>query len=58
MGGVDKGYITQEDFFRIFDQAMPRCFDRDVALELFKELNADKQHNRMTFKDFNDAIKF
>jgi len=37
---------------------MPRCFDRDVALELFKELNADKQHNRMTFKDFNDAIKF
>ncbi len=58
MGGQDKGFITITDFFKIFDDSMPKCFDRDIALELFKELNSDKGQGRMSFKDFNDAIKF
>lgn len=58
MGGQEKGFITIEDFYKVFDASMPRCFNRDIALELFKELNSDKAQGRMTFKDFNDAIKF
>ena len=58
MGGQDKGFITMADFFKIFDDAMPRCFDRDVALELYKELTSDKAQGRLSFKDFNDALKF
>jgi|LakMenE18May11ns_1017448.scaffolds.fasta_scaffold7402700_1 hypothetical protein len=58
MGGEDKGFITIEDFFKVFDSNMPKCFDRYIALELYKELNSDKLQGRMTFKDFNDAIKF
>ena len=46
------------DYFKIFDESMPSCFDRDIALELFKELTSDKAQGRMSFKDFNDAIKF
>ena len=58
MGGADKGFITIMDFFKIFDETMPKMFDRSIALELFKELNSDKGQGRMCFKDFNDAIKF
>ena len=42
MGGHEKGFITIEDFYKIFDETMPRCFDRDIALELYKEINSDK----------------
>ena len=40
-----------------YESAMPRCFDRDIALELFRELDGDKD-GRMSFKDFNDSLKF
>lgn len=36
---------------------MPNSFDRDIALEMFRELDSDKD-GRMTYKDFNDCIKF
>jgi hypothetical protein len=42
MGGEEKGFITLEDYYKVFDESMPRCFDRHIALELFKELSADK----------------
>ena len=40
-----------------YDSAMPKCFDRDIALELFRELDGDKD-GRLSFKDFNDSLKF
>lgn len=57
LDGPTKGYISEADFFKVFDGAMPRCFDRDIALELFRELDSDKD-GRMSFKDFNDSLKF
>ena len=57
MGGAKKGYITMQDFFEHFDRAMPKSFDRDLALELFRELDGDRDGN-LSFKDFNDCMKF
>ena len=57
MGGQPKGYITMQDFFDNFDKAMPKCFDRDLALELFRELDSDRD-GKLTYKDFNDSLKF
>lgn len=36
---------------------MPRLCDREVALEMFQELDADKD-GRLTLKDFKDALLF
>ena len=57
MGGQPKGYITMQDFHDVFDSAMPKCFDRDLALELFRELDSDRD-GKMSYKDFNDSLKF
>ena len=57
MGGQPKGYITMQDFFDNFDKAMPKCFDRDLALELFRELDSDRD-GKLTYKDFSDSLKF
>ena len=40
-----------------YNSSMPACFDRDIALELFRELDGDKD-GRLSFKDFNDSLKF
>ena len=56
-GGQQKGYISEADFLATFDNSMPRCFDRDIALELFRELDSDRD-GKMSFKDFNDSLKF
>ena len=58
MGAAEKGFISLSDFHALYDQNMPKCFDRDMALELYKELTSDKQQHRMSFKDFSDSIKF
>lgn len=57
LGGPSKGYISEVDFMQTYDSAMPKCFDRDIALELFRELDGDKD-GRLSFKDFNDSLKF
>lgn len=57
VGGNSKGYLTIEDFHRLFDQSMPKQFDRDIAMEMFRELDSDKD-GRMSYKDFNDCVKF
>ena len=57
MNGASKGYIGEDDFLGAFDKAMPACFDRDIALELFRELDGDRD-GKMSFKDFNDSLKF
>ena len=36
---------------------MPRLFDREVALEVFQELDSDRD-GRLSFKDFKDALIF
>jgi hypothetical protein len=36
---------------------MPKVCDRDVALEVFQELDADKD-GKLTYKDFHDALLF
>ena len=46
-----------QDFFDNFDKAMPKCFDRDLALELFRELDSDRD-GKLTYKDFSDSLKF
>ena len=57
MGGAQKGFITMQEFYEKFDQAMPKCFDRDLALELFRELDSDRD-GKLSYKDFNDCLKF
>jgi Ca2+-binding EF-hand superfamily protein len=36
---------------------MPRVFDRDLALELFSELDSDKD-GKLSYKDFHDTLLF
>ena len=57
LGGAAKGFVSESDFLVAFDESMPGCFDRDIALELFRELDSDKD-GKMSFKDFNDSLKF
>lgn len=57
LGGHEKGFISLSDFNEAFGQTMPKCFDRDLALELFRELDSDRD-GKITFKDFNDCMKF
>jgi Ca2+-binding EF-hand superfamily protein len=53
----DKGTLSIKDFQGLFDQAMPRLVDREVALEVFQQLDADRD-GKLTFKDFRDAMLF
>lgn len=57
LGGKTKGYLTIKDYYEMFDKYMPRSFDRDLALELFSELDADKD-GKMSYKDFHDTMLF
>jgi len=57
LGGKDRGFVTIRDFHAAFDRVMPRLVDRNVALEAFQELDADKD-GKMTLKDFKDALLF
>ncbi len=57
MGGHTKGYVAIQDFHQLFDKSMPKQFDRDIAIEMFRELDSDKD-GRMSYKDFNDCVKF
>ena len=57
LGGNDKGYISFENCHSLFDENMPKCFDRDLAMELFRELDSDKDM-KLTYKDFSDSMKF
>lgn len=57
MGGDTKGYLSLQDFHELFDKSMPKQFDRDIAMEMFRELDSDKD-GRMSYKDFNDCVKF
>ena len=36
---------------------MPSCFDADLALEMFREVDADKD-GKLSYKDFNDCMRF
>ena len=57
LGGNEKGYISFENFHSLFDENMPKMFDRDLAMELFRELDSDKDM-KLTYKDFSDSMKF
>ncbi|TNV72146.1 hypothetical protein FGO68_gene3311 [Halteria grandinella] len=46
-----------KEFSEVYDRVMPQIFDREVALEVFQELDADKD-GKITFKDFKDAMQF
>ena len=57
IGGDKKGFITTDELHQMFDKCMPRCFDRNIAFELFREIDADRD-GRLTYKDFAECIKF
>ena len=57
LGGKDKGFLTMKDYYEMFDRYMPKGFDRDLALELFSELDSDKD-GKLTYKDFHDTLLF
>ena len=57
MLGGEKGFITIVDFHQQFQECMPKMFDVDLALELFREVDGDKD-GKLSYKDFNDCIKF
>ena len=54
MLGGDKGFISIVDFHQQFQQCMPKMFDAHLALELFREVDADKD-GKLSYKDFNDC---
>ena len=41
----------------MFDTCMPKCFDRDLAFEMFREIDSDRD-NRLSYKDFYECMKF
>ncbi len=55
LGGDKRGYITTEELVQMYDKNMPRCFDRDIAYEMFREIGKE---GRLTYKDFYECIKF
>jgi Ca2+-binding EF-hand superfamily protein len=57
IGGDKKGYVTIEEMLIVFDKNMPKCFDRDIAFEIVREIDSDKD-GRLTYKDFYECIKF
>jgi Ca2+-binding EF-hand superfamily protein len=57
MGGQQQGFIDISDFHRHFKSSMPGCFDADLALEMFREVDSDKD-GKLSYKDFNDCMRF
>ena len=57
IGGDKKGFVSLNEMINLFDKNMPHCFDRDLAFEMFRELDSDRD-GRLTYKDFYEAIKF
>ena len=57
MGGKSQGFISAGDFFNLTTECLPSCFDKGVLLEMFREVDSDKD-GRLTYKDFNDCLKF
>ena len=57
MGGKEKGYITVSEYYQLVKECMPSCFSAELAVELFREVDSDKD-GKMSYKDFNDCIKF
>ncbi|CDW84846.1 ef-hand calcium-binding domain-containing protein 11 [Stylonychia lemnae] len=57
IGGKEKGFITIKGYFEQFDRFMPKLADRDVAIELFQEIDSDRD-GKLTYKDFYEAMLF
>ena len=57
VGGKQKGFLSLSDYLQLFHHTMPPSFDRNVALELFYELDSDKD-GKLTYKDFHDTMMF
>lgn len=57
IGGDKKGYLSLDELLLLFDRNMPKQFDRDLAFEMFREIDSDRD-GRLTFKDFYECIKF
>jgi Ca2+-binding EF-hand superfamily protein len=57
LGGDKKGFLTLQELHSVFDAQMPKCFDRDIAFELFRELDSDRD-GRLSYKDFYECVKF
>ena len=57
MGGKEKGYISITEFYNLTGECLPKCFDRALLLEMFREVDSDKD-GKLTYKDFNDCMKF
>jgi Ca2+-binding EF-hand superfamily protein len=55
--GSGKQHLTIKEFYEMYDKVMPKLCDREVALEVFQELDADRD-GKLTFKDFHDAMLF
>ena len=53
----DKKVLNIREFHDLYDRVMPSICDREVALEVFQELDADKD-GKLVFKDFHDAMLF
>jgi len=49
--------VTLNELAQIFDNSMPKAFDRDVAFEMMRELDGDKD-GKLTYKDFYECMKF
>ena len=57
IGGDKKGFVTIQELHDSFDSTMPRCFDRDIAFELLRELDSDRD-GKLSYKDFYECLKF
>lgn len=57
IGGDKKGYMSLEEMLSMFDKNMPKAFCRDLAYEMMREIDSDRD-GRITFKDFYECIKF
>eukprot|EP00347_Sterkiella_histriomuscorum_P015392 403357193 len=57
MDGKERGFITIRDYYEQYDKCMPLFADRDVAIEMFMEIDSDRD-GKLTYKDFYEAIMF
>ena len=57
LGGKEKGFISIADFDEKFKASMPRLFSSDLAIEMFREVDSDKD-GKLSYKDFNDCMRF
>lgn len=49
--------MSLEEMLSMFDKNMPKAFCRDLAYEMMREIDSDRD-GRITFKDFYECIKF